>query len=412
MVKRNVKHLSFGPRVAALGFSAVTIGLPLIAPAAAPATSSVDVKINGSNGPVTVPKGTVAYVSWTSQAVSSCSYVAKIGSTVVASGSKPTSFSNMPTPAIEFSMTYTFTCKKTGSTKTVSDSATVSGVADSKAFANPQPVSIVGYDGSAMEPFLSKDEEYLFFNNSNDSSIDTNLYYAVRVDDTTFTYRGEVGGVNNLVEGEPTLEAGPTMDEADQFYFTTDHAHAQQGVTTFVGTHANGTVSDPAPVFGLAPTLSGWVTMDVGVSRDGTTMYYANAELPSASDPVGTPVKQSILNVAAKIDPTNFGKLSNSATLLAKINNAGLNYAPEISANGLELFFTRSGAEGNEFPRLYVARRTSATAAFSTVQRIVAADGFVEGPTLSADGKRLYYHKMHDPENEPGVFKIYMVTRP
>ena len=399
--------------MAALGFPAAMVGLPSAASAAKPAAASIDVKINGSNGPVTVPSGTVAYVSWTSQGVSSCTYVAKIGTNVVGSGSTATSFTDLPTPAIEFSMTYTITCKKTGSNKaTLSDSVTVSAVADPTAFVNPQPVSIVGYDDSAMEPFLSKDEQYLFFNNSNDPSVDTNLHYAVRVDDTTFTYVGELGGVNNLDEGAPTLEAGPTMDEFDQFYFTTDHAYAQYGVTTFVGTHASGTVADPAPVFGLAPGVTGWVTMDTGISRDGTTMYYANAELPSPTDPVGTPIKQAILNVAEKIDPTNFTKLSNSDALLAKINNAGLNYAAEISEDALELFFTRSGAPFNEYPRMYIARRTSATGPFSTVQRIVVADGFVEGPTLSADGKRLYYHKMHDPENEPGVFKIYMVTRP
>jgi hypothetical protein len=32
-------------------------------------------------------------------------------------------------------------------------------------FANPQRVTIRGYDGDAMEPFLTRDSKYLFLNN-------------------------------------------------------------------------------------------------------------------------------------------------------------------------------------------------------------------------------------------------------
>ncbi len=34
-------------------------------------------------------------------------------------------------------------------------------------FTNPQPVTIEGYSQDAMEPFISPDGNYLFFNNSN-----------------------------------------------------------------------------------------------------------------------------------------------------------------------------------------------------------------------------------------------------
>jgi hypothetical protein len=40
-------------------------------------------------------------------------------------------------------------------------------------------------------------------------------------------------------------------------------------------------------------------------------------------------------------------------------------------------------------------------------QKIQAATGFVEGPSLSADEKSLYYHK-----READLFVIYRVTRP
>src|SRR5260370_28342604 len=64
-------------------------------------------------------------------------------------------------------------------------------------FTNPQPVTIVGYSQDAMEPFISPDGNYLFFNNSNAPAVDTNLYYATRIADVTFQFHGELAGVNS-----------------------------------------------------------------------------------------------------------------------------------------------------------------------------------------------------------------------
>jgi hypothetical protein len=55
----------------------------------------------------------------------------------------------------------------------------------------PERVTIRGYKGEAMEPFITRDGRYLFFNNLNDPAVNTNLYYAERVDDLTFEFRGE-----------------------------------------------------------------------------------------------------------------------------------------------------------------------------------------------------------------------------
>src|ERR1700729_1395533 len=61
-------------------------------------------------------------------------------------------------------------------------------------FTNPQPVTIKGYSQDAMEPFISPDGNYLFFNNSNAPTVNTNLFYATRIDDVTFQFQGEIGG--------------------------------------------------------------------------------------------------------------------------------------------------------------------------------------------------------------------------
>jgi hypothetical protein len=41
-----------------------------------------------------------------------------------------------------------------------------------------------------MEPFLTRDGNFLFFNNSNDPKVDTNLFWASRIDDLTFSASG------------------------------------------------------------------------------------------------------------------------------------------------------------------------------------------------------------------------------
>src|SRR5271156_5547553 len=52
-------------------------------------------------------------------------------------------------------------------------------------FTNPEPVTIQGYTGDAMEPFVSLDGNYLFFNSSNSppAGTYTTLYYATSTDD-------------------------------------------------------------------------------------------------------------------------------------------------------------------------------------------------------------------------------------
>src|ERR1700722_20463485 len=81
-------------------------------------------------------------------------------------------------------------------------------------FTNPEPVTIEGYSQDAMEPFISPDGNYLFFNNSNSAST-TNLYYATRIDDVTFQYQGEIAGAN---AGPNTLTAVASMDINNIFY--------------------------------------------------------------------------------------------------------------------------------------------------------------------------------------------------
>jgi hypothetical protein len=58
-------------------------------------------------------------------------------------------------------------------------------------FGNEQKVTITGYSSDAMEPFISKNGDYLFFNNFQGNN-GKELYYAERVDDITFEFKGEI----------------------------------------------------------------------------------------------------------------------------------------------------------------------------------------------------------------------------
>ena len=84
--------------------------------------------------------------------------------------------------------------------------------ADEREFADPKPVTIVGYADDAMEPFLARDGTILIFNNSNDPSAQTDLHWAELVDDLTFVYRGKIDGVNSsALDGVGTVDCAGNM---------------------------------------------------------------------------------------------------------------------------------------------------------------------------------------------------------
>jgi TolB protein len=87
--------------------------------------ATVNVKANGSDGPVTILSGSTASLSWTSTNATTCSNVLKdANGTQIGGGTVPTSSTGTSTPAITQQVTYTYTC--TGAGGSGSDSVTVS----------------------------------------------------------------------------------------------------------------------------------------------------------------------------------------------------------------------------------------------------------------------------------------------
>lgn len=260
------------------------------------------------------------------------------------------------------------------------------------AFGNPERITIRGYSDHAMEPFITRDGRYLFFNNSNDPSVNTNLRYAERINDLTFEYKGEVAGVNTK-----SLEGVPTMDKSGAFYFVSTRSYKETLSTIYQGRFSGGAVTGVKIAEGISEKAPGRVNFDVEVSSDGRTLYFVDGVFS------GKPVPDRADIVIAVRGGAGFLRLSESAELLKNVNTDALEYAACISPDELELFFTRVGKNG---PAIYRSTRKSVTQPFDRAVRAAAIKGFVEAPTLSPDGRSLYYHL-----KEGERFVIYRVTR-
>ncbi|HEY0796238.1 MAG TPA: hypothetical protein VGD64_10695 [Acidisarcina sp.] len=263
----------------------------------------------------------------------------------------------------------------------------------STVFQNPQRVTIAGYNGDAMEPFLSRDGKYLFFNNLNEPSVNTNLHWAERIDDLQFKYRGEIGNVNT-----PALEGVPSMDRSRNFYFVSNRSYDKTASTLYSGKFADGAITDIELVPGVSLAKPGIVNFDAEISADGDTLYFVESEFSRRGEP------KSARIMAAHRSGNTFVRDPASEAIFKTINTAGLNYAPATTASELEIFFTRT--DGHSVG-IYWAKRVNKSQPFDNPVRLAAPTGFVEAPTLSPDEKSLYYHKKED-----GHLVIYRVTRP
>jgi len=257
----------------------------------------------------------------------------------------------------------------------------------------PQRVTIRGYHTDAMEPFITKDGRYLLFNNSNDSRVDTNLQYATRIDDLTFQYAGSIRGANSAV-----LDGVPSMDANGQLYFISTRSYAQNLATVYRGRFEQGALSGLEVTGGLSPKKKGSLIFDAEVSADGSTLFAVDGKFS------GDPVPDSADIFIAVRDGSGFRRLPESAAILKNVNTSALEYAPAVSADLLELFFTRGPRMFQKSPIILRATRMRIDEPFGVPRPVPLISGFVEAPSLSKDGCWLYFHK-----NEGGRFAIYRV---
>jgi hypothetical protein len=272
-------------------------------------------------------------------------------------------------------------------------------------FSNPQPVTVMGYTDEVMEPFISNDGKFLFFNNSNAVPAATNIHVAKRINATTFSYIRKLS-----VNTDEFMDAAPSLDRNNNMYFITTRSYNANHKTIYRGVFANENVVSANPVDGLAVPLPGWLSMDAEISPDGNKLYFVMNQM---GGPFGSPLF-SFIKVGTRQADGSFVHDANSDTIMATLNATGHNYAPSLSRDGLEIYWTRASVPGSGPPvpgsvaQIYTARRASMSNPFGPATLIGAATGFVEGPTITADGIHLYYHKFNSVTSR---YELHMLSR-
>ena len=278
------------------------------------------------------------------------------------------------------------------------------GAAAEGSFGAPQRVTLRGYDGDAMEPFITRDDRYLLFNNLNDPKVDTDLHYARRISDTEFEYLGPLEGANSRGK----TDGVPSLSRDGLLVFVSTRAYDRTHSTLYKGRFDDGRVTDVLLLEGdFSRRRAPWFNMDAEISADGNTLYYVENEFDPSR---GRPKSSNILIARRRGDA--FYVDPDAARIMARINTSELEYAPAISADERELYFTRAEGllvghrAGGANLRIYVARRSRKGEPFGDPQSVSSIEGFVEGPTISGDGKRLYFHR-----RDGRRFNLYLVRR-
>ncbi len=257
-------------------------------------------------------------------------------------------------------------------------------------YVNPQQVEIEGYDDNCMEPFISRDGKYLFFNNSNDEIADTHLHVAQRVVALKFKYLGPLKGAASSGK-----DMAPSGDSAGNLFFTSTRSFAENGLTIYGGRWSPGELSltGVAAVLGDMSSPPSWLKMDCELSPKGNLLVLAQAEFTKGA----TVPTKSDLELRRK-EGTAFRKFVPGDYFLRNVNTPALEYAPAISADESELFFTRSSLRRQNgklqpYFRIMVATRTKSTEPFGTPRVLAGLTGLIEGPTLSLDKSELFFHR-------------------
>ena len=253
-------------------------------------------------------------------------------------------------------------------------------------FRGPYRVTIRGYAGDAMEPFMTRDGRWLLFNTRNGMRDQTDVQIARTVDDSTFQYVGPLYAINS-----DALDAVATADTLGDLYFVSTRQYARTRRTIFAAHLRNGHAWSPTPVPGLASSRVGEVYFDDDLSPDGRTLYLARGTFDFKH---GARPLTADLELFVRDSSGAWHRSPRSAGILSRVNTEALEYAPAASPDGHELFFTRLPQDPRAMPSLWVARRADARSPFGTPARIAAATGLVEAVTLSTDGRTIYFHRL------------------
>jgi hypothetical protein len=264
-------------------------------------------------------------------------------------------------------------------------------------------VTITGLTFDAMEPFLSLDGTTLFFNSLN-SGGNTNLYYATKLNDSTFTYVGLVGGTYDSAPDH--LDAVASLDSLEHFFWVSLRDYPVIFENLHRGNYSAGSVDSITRVYGDFNIYTpGWLIMDAAINWQGDQLYYCNAFFDGCA--FGMPC-EARLGIAEKLNDSTFNKITNTDAVFSNVNDTNyIVYAPQVTKDGLELYFTRI-LKTTVNSEICVSVRNSTADTFSLPVVIHANNGYVpEAPTFTTDKQKLYYHQ----KDTSGIFKIYLRYR-
>jgi hypothetical protein len=260
-------------------------------------------------------------------------------------------------------------------------------------FGAEKEVEILSLSFDAMEPFISPDGNTLFFNSLN-SGGNTNLFYATKINDSCFQFIGQLNGT--LDTSANHLDAVASMDSVNNFFWVSIREYPTIMENLHKGNYSSGQVTNIQRVYGdfyinFFQYPFGWLIMDACVSHSGEELYYCNAFFDFQNN--GLPLKAQ-LGIAKKSNDSSFTKLLNSDSILQNINDTNyLVYAPQLSKNGLELYYTRL-LKNTYNTEICLAVRANKNDIFSSGTIIHSYLGyFPEAATLSNDESILYYHQ-------------------
>jgi hypothetical protein len=192
------------------------------------------------------------------------------------------------------------------------------------------------------------------------------------------------------------------LENSGNLYFVSTRNYANTLSTLYQCNFSNGTATNVQLINGISKLKAGWVNFDVEASADGQSLYFVDAQF----DQTGNPSTADI-NIAVK-NGSVFQRLANSNELLKNINTDALEYAACISANQLELYFTRIAMPitANSTPEIFVSTRQNINEPFYSPSKIKSITGFAEASTIAPDQKTLYYHK-----KENNKFILYLIKK-
>ena len=198
--------------------------------------------------------------------------------------------------------------------------------------------------------------------------------------------------------GEPT-NLGPTVNTSSfdsvptisgdglELYFMSNRPGGEGGYDIWVTTRTT-TADDWGPPVNLGPTVNSSSSENSpSISADGLELYFSDWGAPR---PGG--VGDSDLWVTTR--PTKDEEWGEPVNLGSAVNSSALDGGPDISADGLSLFFysRRSGGHGNF--DLWVVTRTTTEDGWGTALNLGSTVNGARGdhcPDISADGLSLFF---------------------